>query len=85
MFEFRRHRLFVFLYRTSYDEVKSYLKKNSLLARGLTIFDVLHPTTGTIRDPRHVQVIDRYVLAKVWDDVSRGKSHSSIERKSLRV
>ena len=50
--------------------MKSYLKKNSLLAKGLTIFDVLYPTSVTVKDPRHVQVIDRYVLAKVWDDVS---------------
>jgi hypothetical protein len=61
--------IFLFFYRTAYDEVKSYLKKNSLLAKGLTIFDVLYPTTANIKDPRHVQIIDRYVLAKVWDDV----------------
>ncbi len=50
--------------------MKLYLKKNSLLVKGLTIFDVLYPTSVTVRDPHHVQVIDRYVLAKVWDDVS---------------
>ncbi|CAF1294902.1 unnamed protein product [Adineta ricciae] len=55
--------------RTAYDDVKSYLKKNSLVAKGLTIFDVLHPTSVTVKEPRHIQVIDRYVLAKVWDDI----------------
>ncbi len=57
--------------RTPYDELKSFLKKNSLVAKGLTIFDVLYPTSITVKEPHHVQVIDRYVLAKVWDDVSR--------------
>ncbi|CAF4824252.1 unnamed protein product, partial [Rotaria socialis] len=23
----------------------------------------------TVKEPQHVQVIDRYVLAKVWDDI----------------
>ncbi|CAF3780229.1 unnamed protein product [Rotaria sordida] len=55
--------------RTPYNEVISYLKKNSLVAKGLTIFDVLYPTSLTVRDPHHIQVIDRYVLAKVWDDI----------------
>jgi hypothetical protein len=58
------------LNRTPFNEVKSYLKKNSLYAKGLTIFDVLYPTTVTIKEPRLIQVIDRSVLAKVWDDVS---------------
>ncbi|CAF4545963.1 unnamed protein product [Rotaria sp. Silwood1] len=55
--------------RTPYNEVKSYLKKNSLVSKGLTIFDVLYPTSITVKDPHHIQVIDRYVLAKVWDDI----------------
>ena len=59
-----------FYFRTPYDEVDAYLKKNSLYRRGLTIFDVLHPTMVNVRDPKHIQVIDRHVLAKVWDDVS---------------
>ncbi|CAF4207748.1 unnamed protein product, partial [Adineta steineri] len=54
---------------TPYDEVKAYLKKNSLVAKGLTIFDVLYPTSVTVKEPRHIQVIDRYVLSKVWDDI----------------
>jgi hypothetical protein len=58
-----------FLTRTPYDEVKLYLKKNSLVSKGLTIFDVLQPTSIPIKQPLHIQVIDRYVLAKVWDDV----------------
>ena len=56
--------------RTAFDEVRSYLKKNSLVAKRLTIFDVLHPTSVNIREPQHIQVIDRYVLSKVWNDVS---------------
>jgi hypothetical protein len=55
--------------RTPYAEVKLYLKKKSLVRQGLTLFDVLHPTLATIKQPQHVQVIDRYVLARVWDDV----------------
>ncbi|CAF2312742.1 unnamed protein product [Rotaria sp. Silwood2] len=51
------------------DEVKSYLKRNSLVSKHLTIFDVLHPMSVTVKQPHHVQVIDRYVLAKVWDDI----------------
>ena len=58
-----------FINRTPYEEIKSYLKKNSLVSKGLTIFDVLHPTSVTVKEPHHVQVIDRYILAKVWDDV----------------
>ncbi|UJR25800.1 hypothetical protein I4U23_007150 [Adineta vaga] len=54
---------------TPYDEVKSYLRKNSLVTKGLTLFDVLYPTTITVKEPTHIQVIDRYVLAKVWDDI----------------
>ncbi|CAF1389296.1 unnamed protein product [Adineta ricciae] len=54
---------------TPYDEVKAYLKKNSLVNRGLTILDVLYPTSITIKQPAYVQVIDRHVLAKVWDDI----------------
>lgn len=49
--------------------MKAYLKKNSLVKKGLTIFDVLQPTSVLVREPRHIQVIDKYVLAKVWDDV----------------
>ena len=59
----------MFINRVPYDEVKSYLKKNNLVSKGLTIFDVLYPTSITVKEPLHVQVIDRYVLAKVWDDV----------------
>ncbi|CAF3923286.1 unnamed protein product [Rotaria sp. Silwood2] len=55
--------------RTPYNEVISYLKRNSLVVKGLTIFDVLYPTSITVKDPHHIQVIDRYVLAKVWDDI----------------
>ncbi|CAF4808159.1 unnamed protein product, partial [Rotaria sp. Silwood2] len=51
------------------DEVKSYLKRNSLVSKHLTIFDVLHPMSVTVKQRHHVQVIDRYVLAKVWDDI----------------
>ncbi|CAF3863314.1 unnamed protein product, partial [Adineta steineri] len=54
---------------TPFDEVKSYLRKNSLVTKGLTIFDVLYPTTITIKEPTHIQIIDRYVLSKVWDDI----------------
>ncbi|CAF0922263.1 unnamed protein product [Rotaria sordida] len=54
---------------TPFDEVNSYLKKNSLVSRHLTIFDVLHPISVPVKEPHHVQVIDRYVLAKVWDDI----------------
>jgi hypothetical protein len=62
--------MILLFHRTPYDEIKSYLRKNSLVAKGLTIFDVLYPTTVTVKEPHHIQVIDRYVLAKVWDDVS---------------
>jgi len=55
--------------RTAYDDVKAYLRKNSLVSKGLTIFDVLQPTSITVREPQYIQVIDRYVLSKVWDDV----------------
>ncbi|CAF1582905.1 unnamed protein product [Rotaria magnacalcarata] len=55
--------------RTPYNEVISYLKRKSLVVQGLTIFDVLYPTSVTVKDPHHIQVIDRYVLAKVWDDI----------------
>ncbi|CAF5196302.1 unnamed protein product [Rotaria magnacalcarata] len=54
---------------SAYAQVKSYLKTNSLVAKGLTIFDVLYPVSVTVKEPQHVQVIDRYVLAKVWDDI----------------
>ncbi|CAF3336880.1 unnamed protein product [Rotaria sp. Silwood1] len=54
---------------TPFNEVKSYLKKNSLVSKHLTIFDVLHPMSVTVKEPHHIQVIDRYVLAKVWDDI----------------
>ncbi len=59
--------------RTPFDRVKAYLKKNSLVSKGLTIFDVLKPASVTVKEPQHIQVIDRYVLAKVWDDVRRKK------------
>lgn len=60
--------------RSPFSRVKSYLKKNSLVARGLTIFDVLQPTSVRVKDPEHIQVIDRYVLAKVWDEVGNERS-----------
>jgi hypothetical protein len=47
------------------------LKKNSLVSKGLTIFDVLQPVSVTVKEPQHVQVIDRYALAKVLDEVRR--------------
>lgn len=56
--------------RNALEEVKVYLKKNSLTARSLTIVDVVHPTTMPIKDPERIQIIDRYVMAKVWDDVT---------------
>lgn len=56
--------------RNALDEVKHYLKKNSVTARSLTILDVIHPTTSPIKDPERLQIIDRYVMAKVWDDVT---------------
>ncbi len=56
-------------FRKPFDQVKAYLKKNSLVSKGLTIFDVLQPVSVTVKEPQHVQVIDRYALAKVWDDV----------------
>lgn len=64
--------------------MKAYLKKNSLVAQGLTIFDVLQPTSVRVKDPEHIQVIDRYVLAKVWDDVrTKNLPHSSFADESF--
>ena len=47
------------------------MKKNSLVKKGLTIFDVIQPTSVLVKEPQYIQVIDKYVLAKVWDDVRR--------------
>ncbi|UJR23110.1 hypothetical protein I4U23_026131 [Adineta vaga] len=55
--------------RTPYETVKFYLKRHSLIAKGLTLFDVLHPVSITVKEPRHIQVIDRVVLSKVWNDI----------------
>ena len=58
-----------FFDRNALEEVKIYLKRNSVTARSLTILDVVHPTTSPIKDPERIQIIDRFVMAKVWDDV----------------
>ncbi|CAF0845592.1 unnamed protein product, partial [Didymodactylos carnosus] len=50
------------------DEVTLFLKKNSLIAKHLTIFDILQPSVFTVK-PGFVQLIDRYVISKVWDDI----------------
>ncbi|CAF1024066.1 unnamed protein product, partial [Didymodactylos carnosus] len=49
-------------------EVKLFLKKNNLVAKHLTIFDILQPSSVTVKS-EYVQSIDRYVLSKVWDDI----------------
>jgi hypothetical protein len=52
--------------RTPHDEVKLYLKINSLVARNLTIMSVFRRVTVTMED---AQIVDRYLVEKIWDDV----------------
>ena len=48
--------------------IKEWLKKNSLTALKLRIIDALGPVVVK-QNASHVQILDKYVTSKVWNDV----------------
>lgn len=53
---------------------REWLKKNSLVARKLTLLDALAPTFISHK-AKYVPILDKHVLAKVFDDVSQWTLH----------
>ena len=58
--------LLTFLYRIS--SLSSWIEANSLLARDLTLIDALGPSLVP-HDPTHVDIIDKDVRGKVFEDI----------------
>jgi len=60
---------FMLFYRVGKMSSKQWLVKNSLVARKLTLLDALAPTMIPHKST-YVPIIDKHVLAKVFDEVS---------------
>lgn len=50
---------------------KMWLSKNGLVARKLTILDALSPTMVSHKT-KYVPILDKHVVAKVFDEVKNG-------------